>query len=64
MAVYSLIRVEGLNSVCVKSLKFGDLRCILFVLLRDCRSAAPIPKLYILMSIPTFFVVGDYRRMV
>ena len=45
MAVCSLIRVENLNSACLKSLKFADQRFILLLLLGDCRSAAPIPKL-------------------
>ena len=45
MAVHSLISVENLNSVCVKSFEFAEIRFFLFLPLCDCRSAAPITKL-------------------
>ena len=45
MAKHSLTSVESLSSACVKSLEFAEIRFILFVLLRDCKSAAPTPIL-------------------
>ena len=44
IAVHSLIKVESLNSICVKRREFADMRFILFVPLWDCSNAAPTPK--------------------
>ena len=43
IAVLSLINVESLSSACVNSLEFSEIRFILFVLLCDCKNAAPMP---------------------
>ena len=44
IAVHSLIRVESCNSACVNRREFADIGFILFVPLRDCSNAAPMPK--------------------
>ena len=44
MALHSLISVEKLNSDCVNSLEFAEIRFILLVPLCDCNNAAPMPK--------------------
>ena len=45
MALHSLIRVTILSSASVNSLEFAEMKFNLFVLLWDCESAAPMPKL-------------------
>ena len=44
IAVNSLINVESLGLACVNSLQFAEIRFILFVLLCDYNSSAPVPK--------------------
>ena len=47
MVKHSLTSLESLSSACVKGLEFAEIRFILFVLLCDCKIAAPTPILNI-----------------